>query len=233
MQERRCIPRWQVDRQAKATLEGALTCTDCSVKDINFKGCQLALGMKLHSDTFTKIKLCLSDDCTLYIEAWVAWHRTIDVTNVYGLYFSKINDNDKEQIYQFVRKNFSEELTKKWWPDTQKGGEDMVTDRRIFARTEAKLPLRFINLKENEEGSAEAQDISAKGMGLVTTQGLNTDTPLEMWLEIPDREAEPLYVRGNVVWSRKLEEDKFRVGVSLEKADFMGLSRVLRAMKAK
>lgn len=103
-----------------------------------------------------------------------------------------------------------------------------MEDRRIFARFKAAMPVKFLDTRGNSEGTAQAADISAKGIGLVVHAELKPATPLELWLEIPDK-AEPLYARGEVVWSRKLEPAKYRVGVNLEKADLMGLSRVLRA----
>lgn len=102
-----------------------------------------------------------------------------------------------------------------------------LKDKRIFARFTATFPLRFLNLDANNEGEAQTQDISAKGIGLVTAEQLRPHTSLEMWLSIPDK-GEPLYTRGEVVWSKRLEVNKYRAGVELEKADLMGMSRVLR-----
>jgi hypothetical protein len=48
-----------------------------------------------------------------------------------------------------------------------------------------------------------------------------------MWLNIPDR-GEPLYTRGRVVWSKMWEPNKYRLGINLEKADLMGMARILR-----
>lgn len=115
----------------------------------------------------------------------------------------------------------------------EKGGEIMekarFEDRRIFARFSTNFPLRFLDLRSGKEGEASTQDISAKGIGFVTKEQLQPDIPLEMWLQVPDK-GEPLYTRGDVVWSEMVEPDKYRVGVNLEKANLMGMSRVLRAM---
>lgn len=102
-----------------------------------------------------------------------------------------------------------------------------ITDRRIFERIPITLPLRFLDLNSNKEGLVKTQDISAKGLGLLADEELSPQTPLEMWLKIPDQ-GESLYIRGNVVWSAMVGSNKYRVGVDLEKADLMGLSRVLR-----
>lgn len=104
-----------------------------------------------------------------------------------------------------------------------------MEDRRIFERFPVNFPLKYLDSKQNKEGQAQARDVSAKGMGFVTNGALPPQTPLEMWIEIPDK-GEPLYIRGEVVWSVPQGANEYRVGVDLEKADLMGLSRVLRAM---
>jgi hypothetical protein len=213
-------------------LSGAQNYTECVVKDVSMKGIQVSLPLKLPPETFVKLSITLSDNFNLDLEVWVAWHRTVGDHNVYGLYFNKIKDADKDKLYQFIRNNFPEEIARQWWQGTGKGGERMETkkfeDRRIFARFSTKFPLRFIDVQGNREGEAQALDISAKGIGIVTNTELVRNTSLEMWLRIPDK-GEPLYARGEVVWSKPEGENAYHTGVSLEKADLMGLSRVLRA----
>lgn len=104
-----------------------------------------------------------------------------------------------------------------------------MRDKRTFERFQARFPLRFLDLKENRESEAAVFDISAKGVGMITKQQLPPHTPLEMWLQIPD-DGEPLYARGEVVWSKPEGSETYRTGISLEKADMVGLSRVLRVM---
>jgi hypothetical protein len=102
-------------------------------------------------------------------------------------------------------------------------------DRRIFERIPAKLSLRFRDMQANQWALAETQDISAKGIGLVSEKEFPPKTPLEMWLPIIDK-GEIFYTRGNVAWSEILGPNKYRVGVELEKPELMGISQVLRAI---
>jgi hypothetical protein len=100
-------------------------------------------------------------------------------------------------------------------------------DRRIFERLPVSMPMRFLEEDSSRECVAETQDISAKGIGFTTTAQLIPHSSLEMWLHMPDKKA-PLYTRGNVVWSVPQSKDTYRVGVNLEKADLMGMSRAIR-----
>ncbi len=234
--ERRHFVRWQINWQAKVKSEEALDFASCIINDISFKGLRISSKEKLEKDRFLRLNIVLSDKdkLCLDIEAWVVWHKIRDGFNVYGLYLAKIKDIDKEKIYQFIRHNFAQLVNIQWWSGIRKeGGEIMqeqnFVDRRIFGRFSAKIPLRFINLRENSEGEATTEDIGAKGIGFMAKEELKPRTPLEMWLQIPDK-GEPLYTRGEVVWSKMVEPNRHRIGVSLERADLMGLSRVMRVI---
>lgn len=232
MQIKRRFNRWQIKQEAKIKLEGAVEYARCTINDISFLGAKISLPLKLPKDTFLKLKIVLQESFILNVEAWVAWQKTIDGTNVYGLYFTKINDPDKERIYHFVYEGFPEQLVSKWRQETvsEEGGEEME-DRRTFERFGARFPLRFLNLGNGKEGMAQTRDISAKGLGLATREELARRTPLEMWVDLPNGNS-PLYCRGEVAWSKPADTQGYWAGVTLEKADLMGVSRVLRATEA-
>ncbi len=101
-----------------------------------------------------------------------------------------------------------------------------MDDRRVFSRFPVKFSLRFLNLWEGKEGKSVTQDISAKGVCLLINESLPLYTALELWINVPDRN-EPLYTRGEVVWANKVNHNKYNVGIRLEKADLMGVSRSL------
>jgi len=225
--DRRKLARWQVNKEARLTLEGAEACAGCAVKDINLKGAQISLAMKLPTDTFLRLALILTEDCALNLEAWVAWQKTINGHYIYGIYFTRLQDVDKEKIYQFVRRHFPKQLTQKWWRGIEKGGEKM-DDQRIFERFSARLPLRFLNLENNQESLAETRDISAKGIGLVAAEQMAVNTPLELWVEASGI-GSPFYFRGRVAWSKIAPGQQYWAGVNLDKAEVMTISHILNA----
>ncbi|MFH1397158.1 MAG: PilZ domain-containing protein [Candidatus Omnitrophota bacterium] len=228
--EQRKITRWLISRPIKIKLAGEGDFVDGRLIDVNFKGLQLSLGPKvIEKDQFLNLNILLADDFTLDIETWVVWHRVIDSRNYYGFYFIKIKDSDKDKLFKYVFKSAPQEVNKRWWEGLKTGEEVMLQsqnfeDKRIFARFPMELPLRFLESSADREGLAKSVDISSKGMGLVTQEKLLPNTSLEMWLNIPDR-LEPLYTRGEVVWSEGSGASGFRCGINLERADLMSLAR--------
>ena len=218
MHDHRKLPRWPVNRQAEIRLEGKNREYSCQIKDINFSGMQIILAAKLAVRRYIKFQLVLSKEFTLKAEAWLAWHREIEGRNVYGLYFTKLTEADQDGIYKFVFNRIPEKPLE--------GGEKME-DRRIFQRFDVRFPAKLLDLTNGNEFHAEARDISAKGVGLAIKEDLPANTPLEAWLEIPDK-REPLYARGMAVWSRQDGDTGYRIGMELERAELMGLSRILR-----
>lgn len=230
MKERRKLARWQVNQHAALKLEQAAKELFCQVRDINSRGAKITLNMKLPQDNAFRVSLRLSENYTIDAEIWVAWRKVVNGSNHYGLFFSKIKDADKNKIYQFINMYRTNNSEQKPWlgaaeVEKEKGGEEM-NDHRIFERFRKEFSARFIGL-DGKERQAQTFDVSAKGLGLSTADGLEANTPLEIWLNVPNS-TDPLYTRGQVVWSRLTGAGGYCSGVELERADLMGMSRLLR-----
>jgi len=101
-------------------------------------------------------------------------------------------------------------------------------DRRLFARFPVKVLLRYLNLDLPGEAHTYTRDVSAKGICLMTSEALSAETPLDMWLQMPDS-GEQVYIKGKVVWSNMIKPNKYKVGVNLENIE---LNPILLALKA-
>jgi len=225
---KRQVTRWQVNSRARIQLERD-DFHDCTLSDISLKGCKLCLEAKLPRNRRFELLLILSDEHKIEVEAWVCWHKTIEEQEIYGLYFSRVRDSERDKLYKSVSNIFPEEVNRQRWEGGVTMEDASFSDRRIFERFSVKMPLKYLGIGAGHEGEAETIDVSAKGMGLIAKQALPLHTALELWLNIPDK-GEPLYARGEVVWSRPAAEGGHRLGISLEKADLMGMSRVLRTI---
>lgn len=229
--ERRKLIRWQINKRALFKLGPAAEKLYCQIKDINCVGAQVTLNTKLPLDILFKMSLRLSEDYTIEAKVWASWQKVVNGSNHYGLYFSEIQDADKDKINKFINIFYpGYDPGKILWLETaqgkeEKGGEEM-NDHRIFERFKKEFSARFMGL-DGKEGLAQTFDVSAKGLGLSTSQELESQANLEIWLDVP-HSTDPLYTRGQVVWSRLAGKGGFRSGIELERADLMSISRLLR-----
>ncbi|MGD0335582.1 MAG: PilZ domain-containing protein [Candidatus Omnitrophota bacterium] len=236
IKERREFQRYLLYKQVKVAVGDGKESVDCQLRDICFKGAQIIISRRIEKDTYKNLRITLSKDCSVEATCWVAWQKIIDGHNVYGLYFSKISDDDKEKISQFARRYCAGQIKKEWRrgikEENKKGGENMegekFSDKRVFERFPARFNLRYIDLFSNQEGRGWTNDISAKGLGITLNGQLSNSAPIEMWVEVPGRQ-EPHYLRGEVAWCEKGGRENFRVGVNLERANLMGMSGLLAA----
>lgn len=101
-------------------------------------------------------------------------------------------------------------------------------ERREFIRFPVDLHLKFKDQNTNKEKEVKVQDISAKGIGIWTDEELPDNALLEMWVEIP-YDGQVRYNQGKVIWVQKIEPNKYKAGICLEKIDLIGVSLILRA----
>ncbi len=101
-----------------------------------------------------------------------------------------------------------------------------ISDKRIFARIPVSLPIRFLASDMNGECRGQTVDVSASGISFESKERLSPQTPVEMWLELPEGRG-PFYTRGEVVWANGSTNENNRIGVHLEKAELVGLAPVL------
>lgn len=105
-------------------------------------------------------------------------------------------------------------------------------DRRMFTRFMARAFLGYLDITSQKKGRGRTYDISGNGIGLITNQKLPPATPLDIWLKIPDN-SDSLYVKGEVIWIKEIKFRRYRVGISLEEPELMGISRIINAAKSK
>jgi hypothetical protein len=110
--------------------------------------------------------------------------------------------------------------------------ESGFKERREFSRFSLKVLLRYLNFDLLQEANAQTYDISNKGICLITRDSLPIDTCLDIWLEMPDN-GDKIYVKGRVIWSSMIENNKYRVGIDLEDAELNPISLVLKSIQVR
>lgn len=114
MQEQRLLPRWQVGQRADITVEGREGTFLCQLEDINLKGLKISCAQELGAGGIS-LRLDLESALSLSIEALIVWRRIAEGRNIYGLYFTKIRDQDRERVYRFIQQKCSNQIYKHRW----------------------------------------------------------------------------------------------------------------------
>lgn len=109
-------------------------------------------------------------------------------------------------------------------------GEINFEDRRVFLRFDVELPVRYFNISLNKDGKAHTRNISANGIGIITSEAIAPHSLLDIWLEAPDT-GEVLNTKGEVIWSKQLAPGQYVIGVKLLDVDLMVIWKVLSSKK--
>lgn len=109
--------------------------------------------------------------------------------------------------------------------------ESHYKDKRAFTRFSITILLSYSGLNSQAAKQAETQDISARGIGLIADEELAPHTPLEMWLKMPDND-EQIHIKGDVVWSRMIGPDRYRVGVYIKETPLKPIPIILRILQS-
>jgi hypothetical protein len=101
------------------------------------------------------------------------------------------------------------------------------SERRGFKRFRSNFMVKSLDLSSGTVANCILYDIAAQGLGIVTSQRVE-EKSMRFWLHFPDNKR-PLRTQGRVVWQRLMPNGGFRVGISLDKPYFLGISRLFRS----
>lgn len=115
MQDQRQIPRWQVNQRARFNLSQSMDWCDCQLDDISLKGLRITLPQSFNLREPIGMSLLLEDGFALRVEGIPCWSKPSDGQNSYGISFTRIFDEDKERIFQFIQKHCADQFKQHWW----------------------------------------------------------------------------------------------------------------------
>ena len=116
MDERRQLPRWEVKKEVKVWVPLLQAFSHCVVEDIHLKGMCVSFKKQLHNEKPLRMSFALGDNYNfIKIEADVPWEKRDNDKFVYGLSFNRIDEQDKEKLYQYINSNCYNQLKDKWW----------------------------------------------------------------------------------------------------------------------
>jgi hypothetical protein len=92
------------------------------------------------------------------------------------------------------------------------------------------MPLKYAKLAiKNLSGTICTHDISGQGVGLITTEELPANLPLNICLKVPDNGQE-IQLEAEVVWSKQLDASRYRCGLKLKGVPLKPIPLVLRTI---
>lgn len=117
MEERRRNGRWQINQEARFNLLAETPLLlDGVIHDITLRGAKISLREKLPEKATLNLNIDVASELFLSaIEVTVVWRKETAEADTYGFSFNQIKDADKQKIYDFVYRNFPQEITRHWW----------------------------------------------------------------------------------------------------------------------
>ena len=102
-------------------------------------------------------------------------------------------------------------------------------EKRSAPRFPVTIPVTYCYADSGDEFSAQTQNISSGGLGIVTYREVLAGDYLNVCLHMADN-GEKIYRRGRVAWVSQLSQDKYRVGLQFEGVNLKPISIVLRTI---
>ncbi len=110
--------------------------------------------------------------------------------------------------------------------------KDEFSEKRKFVRFLISIPLKHAKLSLKKLSDASTVDISAQGLGLITTEEIPVNTPLNICLSIPDN-GEKISLDAEVVWSKSEGISCYRSGLRLKDTQLKPIPLVLRTINSR
>ena len=116
MDDRRQLPRWEINKEAKVWLPQTQDFSCCIIEDMHLKGMRVSFNKPLPQSWPLKMSFAIGDNFELIrVEVMIPWAKEEQDRYVYGLSFSKLADCDKDKIYQYINTNCYDQFKDKWW----------------------------------------------------------------------------------------------------------------------
>jgi len=116
MDERRQLPRWEINKESKVWMPLIQGFSHCMIEDMHLKGMRVSFNKRLPQEQTVKMSFTIEDNFDfIKIEAQITWIKEDMGRYVYGISFNKIAEMDKDRIYQYINTNCYDQIKNNWW----------------------------------------------------------------------------------------------------------------------
>ena len=106
-----------------------------------------------------------------------------------------------------------------------------LTERRLFDRFPARFPAKFKDTRDGFGTKVSIDHISAGGVAIVTTEHFYRNDSVTLEVQLP-ASAEPLCLKGRVVWVRRTEAGLWEVGLEFHRPQLLSLWRLCHVIES-
>ena len=104
-------------------------------------------------------------------------------------------------------------------------------EKRSYPRFPVDVALYYSIPERETFSNSRTHDICSRGLCLFSDRELPAGANVDLHLKMPDDESR-IYRKGRVIWSRPVDDGKYRVGVKLEDPVLKPIPIVLRTLIA-
>jgi len=116
MDERRKLPRWEVNKEVKVWIPMTQGFSHFVLEDIHLKGMRVSFNRKLPHEKTVRMSFDMDNNYEfIKVETQICWRVENEQRNCYGLSFSQINEEAKQKIDRYITANCYDQIKNKWW----------------------------------------------------------------------------------------------------------------------
>ena len=117
MNERRQLPRWKIKQEAMVWMpEEPILASHCLIENMHLKGMCVSFHKRLPNEKTARMTFAVGDDNDhIKIMARILWKKEYQGFYVYGLSFVKIDETDRDKMYQYINTHCYDQFKNNWW----------------------------------------------------------------------------------------------------------------------
>jgi len=108
---------------------------------------------------------------------------------------------------------------------------DFLKEKRMFSRFQSRFPVKIKDTRQDFGTNTYLHNSSAEGVKITTKEHLYLNDSVTLEVELLDGKG-PTTVRGEVVWTKKYDNEMWEAGLKFHKIDFMNLWRIYKSAKS-
>ena len=113
--DKRYLPRWQVNNRVVCTLQGDPRAHEAVSRDLNCMGVSITTNTNFTVKQKAKLKIYLSDDAIVKVDGHVIWTHAAEDHWLLGILFENISREAQDLLLQYAYEIKKSDVVKHWF----------------------------------------------------------------------------------------------------------------------